>query len=247
MPRVEEIFEARPPKGQAAISECDGEVEDIVELNTEKVIRIRPDILRPKKAKAKRGRTKKNDSENELMEYHIPKNIGLWVKAGDKVKTGDQLCEGSLNLKDLLRIAGKEATQKYIMNEVKRVYEIAGEIIHDKHLEVIVKQMFSRVKIVSSGSSDFISGEIIDKGVYFEENTQLKKKRKEPAKAVQTIMGISKVALSSQSFLSAASFQETARVLITASLEGQVDKLRGLKENVIIGRLIPAGTGFREM
>jgi len=244
LPRVEELLEARPPKGEAIISEVNGEIIAIEEEGNERVIKIKPENMAKKLKKAKKSRKEKN--KNEIIEYRLPKTTALWVKVGDKVQTGDQLCEGSLNLKTLLRLAGKERTQQYILNEVKRVYEIAGEIIHDKHFEVIIRQMFSRVQIVSPGDSDFITNEIVDKNTYFEENLRLKKKKKEPAKAIQTIMGISKVALTSPSFLSGASFQETSRVLIDASLEGKVDPLRGLKENVIIGRLIPAGTGFRK-
>jgi len=172
--------------------------------------------------------------------------VTLWVKTGDKIKKGYQLCEGNLNLKKILKILGKNACRQYILKEVKKVYNIVGEDISDKHFEVIVKQMFSRLQITRIGESDFIPGEIISKNLFAKEISRLKAEGRELPKAEEILMGIKQVALSSESFLSAASFQETSRILIKAAIEGQKDYFEGLKENVIIGRLIPAGTGFRE-
>ncbi|MCX6736731.1 MAG: hypothetical protein NTW73_01435 [Candidatus Parcubacteria bacterium] len=250
LPRVEELFEARSPKGEVPIAKNDGVIKEISEDGDEWVIRVLNDKKNVAKLKKKGARVKKKDLllESNEEEYRIPKNSKMFdfVKEGSKVEAGSQFSEGSLNLKDILSILGREATQRYIIIEAKKVYDIAGELIHDKHLEVIVRQMFSKARIINPGDSHFLQGEIVSKSRYFEENALLKKKKKKPATAVQIIMGISKVALSSESFLSAASFQETSRVLIGASLEGKVDYLRGLKENVIIGRLIPAGTGYKE-
>jgi len=161
------------------------------------------------------------------------------------VTKGQQLCEGHVDLGELFKSAGKEATEKYIVQEVQRIYTSQGASIHDKHIEVICRQMFSRVRVKDAGNSRFTEGEVVERPAFVEENRKLKKQAKKTASAVQLLLGVSKVALTTESFLSSASFQETSRVLIRASLEAKEDKLRGLKENVIIGKLIPAGRGFR--
>jgi len=229
LPRVEEIFEARIPKGEAPISEVEGTIIDIKKINHQKRI-----VIKPKEGKSR------------SVEHTIPEKVTLWVKKGDKIKKGDQLCEGNIDLKKFLKILGREACQQYILKEVKKVYNVAGEDINEKHFEIMIKQMFSQLKITDKGKSDFILGEIVSKRFFKEIVKKLKDARKKPPKAEEILMGIKHVALNSESFLSAASFQETSRVLIRAAIEGQKDYLKGLKENVIIGRLIPAGTGFRE-
>jgi len=237
LPRVQEIFEARTPGGKAVISQVEGKV---LEVTSEGVIRIKPKTSEPKSKIAKAKRRK-----NEIVEYKIPPKMAIWVKPDQEVKPGQQLCEGNLDLKELSKFAGKEAIWQYIIKEVQRVYVSQGAPIHDKHLEVIVRQMFSRVKIKDPGDSHFTAGEVVERAKFLEENTRLKEENNKPAKGTPLVLGISRVALTIDSFLSAASFQETSRVLIKAALEGREDKLRGLKENVIIGKLIPAGTGFR--
>jgi len=147
-------------------------------------------------------------------------------------------------LKELFKLTGEEKTWRYIIKEIQRIYVSQGAPVHDKHLEVIISQMFSRLRIKEPGDGYFTTDEIVEKAKFLEENLRLKKEKKKPAKATQILLGISKVALTTDSFLSAASFQETSRVLIKAAIEGKEDKLRGLKENVIIGKLIPAGTNF---
>ncbi len=224
LPRVEEVFEARPPKGRAFLAEEEGIVEAIEDQGLSKVIKVK--------------------TKQETKEYAVSRTVDVFVKQGDHVKKGDQLCEGNLDLKELFALRGSEEAQNYIINEVQRIYLSEGASINNKHLEVIVRQMFSRVKIKESGDSNFVVGDIIEKPKFLEANREIKKKGGESAKAQQLLMGITKVALSTESFLSAASFQETARILIGAALDGRVDKLRGLKENVIIGRLIPIGTGL---
>ncbi len=228
LPRVEEVFECRPPKGRAYIVVEDGVIEQIEERGLIKEIKI-------KSAEKKK---------NNIVEYQIPRTSTLLVKVKDIVKKGDQLCEGNLDLKELFEFKGSEEVEKYIINEVQKIYFSEGAPINNKHIEIMVKQMFSRVLIKESGSSEFVPGDIIEKSLFLEINRALKKAGKTPAKSVQKLMGITKVALSTESFLSAASFQETARVLINAACEGKSDKLRGLKENVIIGRLIPVGSGL---
>ena len=226
LPRVQEIFEARVPGGRAEISKVDGKVVDIT---AERVIKIET-----------------GGKKSEIVEYKIPAKTAILVEKGKEVKKGDQLCEGNLDLKELLRLKNKEDVQRYILREIQRIYVSQGALIHDKHVEIIVRQMFSRVRIKEAGDSNFTAGEIIERSRFIIENQRLKKEKKEMAKAVAILLGISRVALTTDSFLSSASFQETSRVLIKASLEGKEDKLRGLKENVIIGKLIPAGTGFRK-
>ncbi len=228
LPRVEELFELRPPKGRAFMAEDDGVIDSIEDKGLLKVMRL--------KAVGKK---------DKMYEYLVPRLSVLFVKVGDAVKKGDQLSEGALDLKDLFILRGSKAVEKYVINEVLRIYVSEGATISNKHVEIIVKQMFSRVKIKEAGDTDFVSGEVIEKSKFLEVNRAMKKAGKQPAKAQQLLLGITKVALSTQSFLSAASFQETARVLITAATEGRVDTLRGLKENVIIGRLIPVGTGWQ--
>lgn len=225
LPRVQEIFEARMPGGKAEISRVEGKV---LEITPEKVIKIKTG---PKKS--------------DIVEYKILSKTAIFVEKGQDIKKGQQLCEGNLDLKELFKIKGKEETQRYVLKEIQRIYVSQGAVIHDKHIEVIIRQMFSRVRIKEAEDSSFTIGEIVEKSKFLEENAKLEKEKKKPAKAATVLLGISRVALTADSFLSAASFQETSRVLIRAALEGKEDKLRGLKENVIIGKLIPAGTGFK--
>ncbi|MBI2639521.1 MAG: DNA-directed RNA polymerase subunit beta' [Candidatus Sungbacteria bacterium] len=252
LPRVEEIFEVRPPKGKAVISEIDGTVIEIEDVNHEKIIKIagEPDAApriarRIGKLRKLIGKQKRELADDGVREFHIPPSVGIFVELGSKVKKGDLLSEGHADLKELFRIAGKTFTQRYIIKEVQKIYSLQGAPIHDKHTEVIVRQMFSRVKIKNGGDTTFTPGEVIDKLQFHRENRRIEKLGQRPATAYQILLGITRVALSTSSFLSAASFQETARVLINAAVEGKRDPLRGLKENVIIGRLIPAGTGLK--
>jgi len=230
LPRIEEIFEKRPPKGEAEMVIKDGKVSEID--NKKGIVKV----VSIKDEKKK---------EEETIEYKISSNIEILVKEGDIVKKGDPLCAGSLDLKKLLKLLGMKVVQDYIIKEIQKVYVSQGVSINDKHVELIVRQMFSRVKIKDSGDSRFSADEIISKARMLEENEMLEKEGKKPIKADDLLLGISKVALNTDSFLSAASFQETSRVLIEASLRGEEDKLKGLKENVIIGKLVPIGTGLR--
>ncbi|MDP2663994.1 MAG: DNA-directed RNA polymerase subunit beta' [bacterium] len=228
LPRVQEIFEARIPGGKAVISQVDGLVSEITQ---DKIVRVKPE---------------NEEKKDSIIEYQIPPKAGILVEAAQKIKKGDPLCEGSLDPKELFKAAGVAKTQNYIVNEVQKIYVSQGAQIHDKHVEVIVRQMFSRIRIKDSGDSFLISGEVVERTKFMEINSGLRKEGKNQAKGSPILLGISRVALTTNSFLSAASFQETSRVLIKASLEGKEDKLVGLKENVIIGKLIPAGTGFRK-
>ncbi|MFH0803548.1 MAG: DNA-directed RNA polymerase subunit beta' [Candidatus Tagabacteria bacterium] len=235
LPRVEEVFELRTPSNPAIVSEVGGKVLEIKNLEQEKIVRILTDYPESKGKK-----------KQEVKEYIIPFGKVLAVKEGDEIKPGDVLCSGSIDIKYLYNIASTEAIQNYILNEVGKIYALQGAPINKKHIEVIVRQMFSRYRIREVGDSYFGEGEVVERSDFLEENNRLEKEKKMPAKASYLVMPISKVALSTSSFLSAASFQDTARVLIKASIRGARDYLRGLKENVIIGRLIPAGTGFRK-
>ncbi|MBI2023190.1 DNA-directed RNA polymerase subunit beta' [Candidatus Giovannonibacteria bacterium] len=233
LPRVEEIFEARTPKVPAVISTVAGTVLDIVEADDEsrdKIVKVLPD----------------KEGEKTVSEFLIPFGKTLLVAVGEKVAAGALLTEGAADVKPLLGIAGVKAVQNYILLEVQKLYTFQGVTINDKHIEVVVRQMFSRVRVKDSGSTNLTMGEIVEKGRLLEENGKARREGKTPAKAVQLIMGITNVALTSDSFLSAASFMQTMRVLTSAAVEGKEDRLRGLKENVIIGRLIPAGTGYRK-
>ncbi|MBM4177388.1 DNA-directed RNA polymerase subunit beta', partial [Candidatus Gribaldobacteria bacterium] len=231
LPRVEEVFETRTPKGESIIVLNDGVVKDI-DLENGRIKIASP-------SKVKKGK-------EDLLEYRLPLDIEVFVKKGDEVKAGQGLCQGSLDLKKLYKLTSQERTQRYIVQEIQRIYSSEGINIHDKHIEVIVRQMFSRARIVDPGDGPWVPGQIVTKSAIAEINQKIKKEGKAPVKAKTILLGISRVALTSDSFLSSASFQETSRVLISAALSGAEDRLRGLKENVIIGRLIPAGTSFRK-
>jgi len=194
--------------------------------------------------KTEKGKVNKKGSSSKIktVEYSISKSNSFSAGKGDFVEIGDQLSDGNLDLKELFKFRGREDVERYVVSEIQKIYFSEGASINDKHIEIIVRQMFSRVKIKDSGDApDLVAGEIIEKDRLVDINKQLKKDGQQPAKAQQLLLGITQVALSSESFLSAASFQDTARVLVRASIEGRVDTLRGLKENVIIGRLIPNG------
>ncbi len=235
LPRVEEIFEARPPKGKAIISKADGEITSIESRGVGRVIKIKDDVT--KKVK----KTKKL-----ISEYLVPRGITIFVKEGDFVKKGQSLTEGPLDLRELYEYEGQEAVERYIVNEIQKIYVPEGATINDKHIEVIVRQMFSRVTVKESGDTDLMPGEIIEKSRFLIINKEMKRLKKDLAKAIPKVWGITRVALSTESFLSAASFQETSRVLVNSAIEGRVDRLRGLKENVIIGKLIPVGKLINE-
>jgi len=230
LPRVEEVFESRPPIRESQLSSVDGKV---LEITPERTIKIK-------------GESKTSKKKSEIVEYKIPARQIILVNVGDPVKKGQPLSEGDLNLKDLFRLTNQEEAQRYIVKEIQKVYTSQGATINDKHIEVIIRQMFSRLRIKDEGDSYFTAGEIREKSAVLEVNLALKKAKKKPATFQPVLLGISKVALTTESFLSAASFQETSRVLIKAAIEGKEDRLRGLKENVIIGKLIPAGTGFKK-
>ena len=184
--------------------------------------------------------------KKEDIEYNVSGGNTLWVSRGDLIIRGQQLSEGNLDLKELFIISGMSAAINHILNEVQKIYATNGSHINSKHIEVIIRQMFGRVRIKEAGDGNFRPGDIIEKTVFIEENNRIKKLKGKPATAVQLLMGITKVALTTESWMSAASFQETAKVLINAATESKSDKLRGLKENVILGRLIPAGTGYKK-
>ena len=242
LPRVEEIFEARTPVGKAVMSQVDGKV---LEITQDRIIKIK--LSASAKATADKVKSKKlKTKDGDVIEYQIPPKKAIWVEVGQEVKRGQQLCEGHLDLKELFKLISKEEAQRYVVKEIQKIYASQGALIHDKHLEVIIKQMFSRVRIKDSGDSSFSNGQVVERAKVVEENNRLKKEGKKLVSVQPVLLGISKVALTADSFLSAASFQETSRVLIRAAIDGQEDKLRGLKENVIIGKLIPAGTGFRK-
>ena len=229
LPRVEEIFEARPPKGEAFISEVDGKAVSIENADKNIIIKIEA-----------------QDKQKTIKEYQIPAGSTLKISEGDLVAKGSPLIEGHIDLKKLYKTMGWEEVNRYITREIQEVYASQGEGINDKHIEVIIRQMFSRIHILSEGDTGFLVGDIVEADEFNEANAEAKKSGGQEAKGERLLLGITKVALSTESFLSAASFQETARVLINAAVAGKEDKLRGLKENVIIGKLIPAGTGYKE-
>jgi DNA-directed RNA polymerase subunit beta' len=282
LPRVEELFEVRTPKGQAYLSDIAGTVQAFEE-GDHYVVQVAADdkekiefslgarnaqvatgtdiaigdvlaadedgndpIIAPVAGKAEVTKKKVMivPSSDSAVRYEIPGFKQLVVKDGDTVVAGQRLTNGSINLHELMRLQGVESTQRYIMNEILRIFASQGQNIADKHLEIIVRQMFSRVQIEEAGDTEFVTGDIVSKLAVVEANEQLASEGKNPAKYTQLLLGITKASLSTDSFLSAASFQDTTRVLIAAATSGKVDKLYGLKENVILGRRIPVGTGW---
>ena len=234
LPRIEEIFERRCPKNPAIIAHEDGEVTAIRDEGKEKVIAILMD-----------DHESKGNKKGKIVEYTIPFRRSPLVKNGDKVKRGQIITDGSCDTEELFKYAGRESAEEYIVSEVLKVYELQGAGISRKHIEVIIKQMCGRVKVKKVGSSKFSQGDVVEISAFRMENTKVQNAGGEVAEADPLILGISDVALTTTSWLSSASFQHTTRVLINAATRGQIDGLRGLKENVIIGKLIPAGTGVR--
>ncbi len=234
LPRVEEVFEKRQPKIPAVVSKTDGVVTDIRREGRDKVIVVTPE---------KGAKYAKKTSDN--LEYEVSYRRVVTVAVGENVKAGQLMTDGSAHLPDLFKYGGRELTQDYIISEINKIYELQGVTIARKHIELIVKQMMSRVKITASGDTHFTIGDVVEEWMFVETNEKVKKAGGEPAKAEKLILGITETSLSRKSFLSAASFQNTTRVLINAAVKGSEDKLAGLMENVIIGRLIPAGTGFK--
>ncbi|MBI5970420.1 MAG: DNA-directed RNA polymerase subunit beta' [Deltaproteobacteria bacterium] len=227
LPRVAELFEARKPKECAVISEVDGAVSYGKDTKGKRKVVITPET-------------------GEVKEYLIPKGKHISVREGDQVRAGEPLMDGSANPHDILRVLGVKELAKYLVDEVQEVYRLQGVKINDKHIETIVRQMLRRVKIKDAGDTNLLIGDQVERQVFEEENDRIISKGKRPAVAEPLLQGITKASLSTESFISAASFQETTKVLTGAALEGKIDYLRGLKENVIMGRLIPAGTGFRK-
>ncbi|MBZ4658766.1 MAG: rpoC [Desulfacinum sp.] len=226
LPRVAELFEVRKPKEHAVISEIDGVVSFGKDTKGKRKVIVTPEVGEPR-------------------EYLIPKGKHISVHEGDYVRAGEPLMDGSPNPHDVLAVLGEKELAKYLVNEVQQVYRLQGVKINDKHIEVIVRQMLRRVRITNPGDSDFLMGEHVEKHVFEEVNQKLEAEGKVPAAAEPLLLGITKASLSTESFISAASFQETTKVLTDAAAAGKVDYLRGLKENVIMGRLIPAGTGMK--
>ncbi len=300
LPRVEELFEARPPKRKAILAEEDGlasisdapkKIEDakgrVIFSSThgQKILKIKFDDVEDDsysfKGQAPTLKVKEGDKvvKDEVLfklgktemkvkrdgvvkitektvkvvcnvekekEYLIPSGYRLWINDGDFVKKGDQLTEGSLDLHQLYKLKGRDEVKRYVVKEIQYIYASQGQRLNEKHIEVIIKQLFSRVLIKDAGDTNLLPGEIVEKAEMDEANIEIDKTKGKQATSEELFLGITKVSLTTRSFLSAASFQETSRVLINAALTGKIDKLEGLKENVIIGRLIPAGTGFRK-
>ena len=293
LPRVEELFEARNPKGEAVISEIDGTVDIFWEGEVRMLKVSRTDLKRREIDDARpgmscwwtaktgcrkirslpaRGRrramTKMRPSwpawtvrsssrasdggycvtvrreDTEVWEVDIPANARLRVDKGDEVYAGEQLTEGAKNPKEILRIQGREACQLYLLGEVQKVYRSQGVGIHDKHIEVVLRQLLRRVMVRATGDTELLPGELVDRFEFEDINDAVIAKGGKPARGEPVVLGLTKAALNTESFLAAASFQETTRVLTEAAIRGQTDDLRGLKENVIIGKLIPVGTGF---
>jgi DNA-directed RNA polymerase subunit beta' len=226
LPRVEELFEARKPKGLAIITEFAG-------------------VATIKDTKKKREIVVTNQETGETKAYLIPYGSRIKIMDGAVLEAGDELTEGSVNPHDILKIKGMRAVQDYMLQEVQRVYRLQGVEINDKHVEVIVRQMLKKIRIENNGDSNFLPGTLVDVLEFEDENERLLAQGQEPAEGKQVLLGITKASLATNSFLSAASFQETTKVLTEAAIKGKVDPLIGLKENVIIGKLIPAGTGMK--
>jgi DNA-directed RNA polymerase subunit beta' len=225
LPRVAELFEARKPKDHAVISEIDGIVHFGKDTKGKRKVLVVPEVGDP-------------------SEYLIPKGKHLSVREGDRVRAGEALMDGPANPHDILKVLGERALAKYLVDEIQEVYRLQGVRINDKHIEVIVRQMLRRVTVTDPGDTNFLLDEQVEKHIFEEENERVIVAGGQPAKGDALLLGITKASLSTESFISASSFQETTKVLTEASINGRVDYLRGLKENVIMGRLIPAGTGL---
>jgi DNA-directed RNA polymerase subunit beta' len=231
LPRVAELFEARKPKEYALISDIDGMVEFGKDLKGKRKVVIKPDVGEPK-------------------EYMIPRGKHVSVHEGDFVRAGEALMDGPSNPHDILRVLGDKALARYLVDEIQEVYKLQGVRINDKHIEVIVRQMLKRVKVKEIGDTHFLVDDQVEKYVFEEENARIMREGGKPAVGEPLFLGITKASLITDSFISAASFQETTKVLTQAAVAGKIDYLKGLKENVIMGRLIPAGTGlpqYRQM
>jgi DNA-directed RNA polymerase subunit beta' len=227
LPRVVELFEARKPRETAVISEIDGIVKHGGIVKGQRKIIIVPE-----------------EPGAEPREYSLPRGVHVNVQEGDRVRAGEPLMDGPSNPHDILAVLGEKALQSYLVNEIQEVYRLQGVNINDKHIEVIVRQMMRWVKVEDVGDTEFLVDEQVDRYRFLEENERVLQAGGRPATGRPLLLGITKASLSTDSFISAASFQETTRVLTEASISGRVDHLRGLKENVTMGRLIPAGTGF---
>ncbi len=225
LPRIQELFEARNPKGQAVISELYGTVHEIQEAKDKQEIIVQGEV--------------------EQRAYAVPYNARLKVSVGDEVIAGQELTEGSVDPKELIRVQGVEGVQDYLLREVQRVYRMQGVEIGDKHVEVMVRQMLRKIRVVDSGETDVLPGSLLEIHQFREANRKVLQEGKQPAVGKPVLLGITKASLETDSFLSAASFQETTRVLTDAAIKGKRDELLGLKENVIIGKLVPAGTGMQ--
>ncbi|WP_126424772.1 DNA-directed RNA polymerase subunit beta' [Brevibacillus marinus] len=224
LPRIQELFEARNPKGQAVITEIDGEVVDIREGKDRREIEVR------------------GEAENKV--YAVPYGARIKVSVGSKLNAGDELTEGSVDPKEMLKVRGLRGVSNYILQEVQKVYRMQGVEINDKHIEVMIRQMLRKVRVVDSGETDLLPGSYVEVHEFEQANAKVLLEGKRPAVGRPVLLGITKASLETDSFLSAASFQETTRVLTDAAIKGKVDRLLGLKENVIIGKLVPAGTGM---
>jgi DNA-directed RNA polymerase subunit beta' len=227
LPRVAELFEVRKPKETAIISEISGLVTFGRHIKGKRKIIVTPEVGKPK-------------------EYLIPKGKHVAVQEGDYVRAGEPLMDGSANPHDILNISGLKELARYLVDEVQEVYRLQGVKINDKHIEVIVRQMLRRIRVVDPGDTDFLMGEQVEKWVFEEKNDHAIAEGKRPATGEPLLLGITKASLTTESWISAASFQETTKVLADAAVMGKIDYLRGLKENVIMGRLIPAGTGLAQ-
>ncbi|MCB1198036.1 MAG: DNA-directed RNA polymerase subunit beta' [Deltaproteobacteria bacterium] len=224
LPRVAELFEARKPKEIAIISEIDGVVSYGEDTKGKRKVIVTPEV-------------------GEAREYLIPKGKHISVLEGDYLRAGEPLMDGASNPHDILRVLGEKELAKYLVDEVQEVYRLQGVKINDKHIETIVRQMLRKVEVTNPGDTSFLAGENVDKAVFIEENEKVKKRKGKPASAAPLLLGITKASLSTESFISAASFQETTKVFTEAAINGKIDRLRGLKENLVMGRLIPAGAG----
>jgi DNA-directed RNA polymerase subunit beta' len=227
LPRVVELFEARKPKEQAVITEIDGEVSYGGFVKGQRKVLV-------------------DNKLGDVKEYFIPKGKHVNVHEGDWVRAGEPLMDGSANPHDILDVLGPNELQKYLVDEVQDVYRLQGVSINDKHIEIIVRQMLRKVRIEDPGDTQFLPGSQVSKSAFEAENQRVLEKGGTPALGKPVLLGITKAALTTDSFISAASFQETTRVLTEAAINGREDNLLGLKENVIVGRLIPAGSGFEE-